>query len=46
MDKEKKMYALEKKEIKAPVGLKKGWYVEINDENGELSFSEHKPSGK
>lgn len=43
MDKEKKMFALDKKEIKAPAELKKGWYVVIDDNSGDVSFCEHKP---
>ena len=46
VDKDKKMYAFEKKEINAPSQLKKGWYIEVDDNTGELSFSEHKPSAK
>ena len=46
MDKDKKMFALEKKEIKPPAELKKGWYVEIDDNSGEVLFSEHKPLQK
>ncbi len=46
MDKDKKMFALDKKEIKAPSELKKGWYVVIDDDGGSVSFSEHKPSAK